>query len=226
MAELDPSEDARWRPAGQVVRAGDSPISDSSAEDEEILQTLLAVSDAVPRQVAPPSPPSGSTAGREGAARRADLLAAVSRHHDEIAANLNSREDIPSDCNLSAFMDWIGTVDVTRAAAYLAQCKITDHRSQMSSSFQSIQPQVKLADGSFASMMSTQCVARDCERCDRGAGGYRFQFFGPWTCLAALDPTLNFGSPAGARQVWLDCRTCKACAARAAAHSLRRPGST
>jgi hypothetical protein len=161
--------------------------------------------------------PPGETAVQ--CRRRQVALTTASYLYMNQARSLQTREDIPSDCNLSAFKLWLSAQDTLQASVFIYQCPIIEHYSPRDShGIPSVQHQVLLQDCSTAfrtrSLRSTPCAQYHCPQCVNWLGGYEFQYIGPWTCTSALDPTKNQGTPNGARQAWTDCRTCAGCRAR------------
>jgi hypothetical protein len=71
-------------------------------------------------------------------------------------------------------------------------------------------------DGDLISMRWTLCNDNQCQRCIQGAGGYTFQWRGPWTCQVVLNLDQNAERQhAEALSVWRNClaaeRPCPAC---------------
>jgi hypothetical protein len=132
------------------------------------------------------------------------------------ARNLLTCKDIPSDCNLSSFKQWLPAQDILQASVFIYQCPVIEHYSPRDShGLPSTQHQVTLPDCSTPrSLRSAPCTQDRCRRCINWLGGSEFPYIGPWTCTSASDPTKNQGTPDGARQAWMACRTCPACRVR------------
>jgi hypothetical protein len=70
-------------------------------------------------------------------------------------------------------------------------------------------PVARLSNGHEMAIRRAACTVTNCPRCAT-AGGYKFQWLGPWTCKASMESA----SPHEARSVWRTCRACSFCSLR------------
>jgi hypothetical protein len=124
-------------------------------------------------------------------------------------------DTVLSDCNLSNFIALARRVDPLRAMTWIRHCPVTDHRMEtpaiaasLGVPVQHITPQVVLANSTMVPMTVVACRQAVCHRCERGIGGYRFQWLGPWSCEAAHGNTVLEG-----RQAWMRCMNAAGCPA-------------
>lgn len=108
---------------------------------------------------------------------------------------------VPSDMNLSAFLNFVDKLPMDTQQR-LCRLPMMQH-------FPFGQPiTIKGKGHRFLTIQTYDCEERACERCVMGTGGYRFQWYGPWTCWEAAHTATN---PYHARTTWIRCTKCSSC---------------
>ena len=133
-----------------------------------------------------------------------------------IASSMIQHPKILSDWNFSAFVEWCGREHPAKVMPVLRAIHIVDHtpppdveRMLRVGTLKDVGPVARLRNGNEMAIPRKACIDTNCPRCAI-AGGYKFQWLGPWTCKASMDSA----SAQQARIVWRTCRACSFCSLR------------